>query len=31
VEMESLRARATIVELNHDPAFEDRYIDHLSL
>jgi len=30
-EMETLRARTTIVELNHDPAFEDRYIDHLSL
>ena len=30
-EMESLRASATIVELNHDPAFEDRYIDHLAL
>ncbi len=30
-EMESLRGRAQVVELNHDPAFEDRYIDHLSL
>ncbi|HMP75928.1 MAG TPA: ASKHA domain-containing protein [Kiritimatiellia bacterium] len=30
-EMEALRTRTTIVELNQDPAFEDRYIDHLSL
>jgi uncharacterized 2Fe-2S/4Fe-4S cluster protein (DUF4445 family)/ferredoxin len=30
-EMESLRARTTVVELNRDPGFEDRYIDHLSL
>ena len=30
-EMESLRARTEVVELNHDPLFEDRYIDHLAL
>ena len=30
-EMERVRTRAEIVELNLDPGFEDRYIDHLSL
>ncbi len=30
-EMESIRKNIEIVELNLDPEFEDRYIDHLSL
>jgi len=30
-EMEVMRSRIEVVELNLQPAFEDRYIDHLSL
>jgi uncharacterized 2Fe-2S/4Fe-4S cluster protein (DUF4445 family) len=30
-EMEALRARIEVVELNLQPDFEDRYIDHLAL
>jgi uncharacterized 2Fe-2S/4Fe-4S cluster protein (DUF4445 family) len=30
-EMESLRSRIEVIELNLQPAFEDRYIDHLGL
>ena len=30
-ELDRIRARAEIVELNLDPGFEDRYIDHLCL
>ena len=30
-ELERLRARTEVVELNLDPDFEDRYIDNLSL
>jgi uncharacterized 2Fe-2S/4Fe-4S cluster protein (DUF4445 family) len=31
VEMESLRSRIEVIELNLQPGFEDCYIDHLSL
>jgi len=31
VEMESLRSRIEVIELNLQDSFEDRYIDHLSL
>ena len=30
-ELERIRARTEVVELNLDPDFEDRYIDNLSL
>ena len=30
-EMESLRARVRVIELNLEPEFEDRYVDHLML
>jgi len=30
-ELERIRARAEVIELNLDPDFEDRYIDNLSL
>jgi len=30
-DMESLRTRIEVIELNLQPNFEDRYIDHLSL
>lgn len=29
--METLRSRIEVIELNLQPNFEDRYIDHLSL
>ena len=30
-ELARLRKRTTVVELNHQPGFEDRYLDHLQL
>ena len=30
-ELETLRGRSAVVELNLAPGFEDRYIDHLAL
>lgn len=30
-EMEALRDRTTVIELNRDPGFEDRFIDHLAV